>query len=82
MDNLVGVQVGQAAQDLSANVGNPFFFQTLAFGGCLGLKKQEKKNQDIPKENSHKDYVTRLPLLTDGSDTYRPNQRLSLSVTI
>jgi hypothetical protein len=34
MDDLVGVQMSQSAQDLAADVGNPFLLEALSLGGC------------------------------------------------
>lgn len=42
MDDFVGVEVSQAAEDFPAYVGNPFLLETLTFGSC------SKNNKVIP----------------------------------
>jgi len=59
MDDLVGVQMSQAAQDLAADVGYPFLLEALSLGGC-----KENQENKFPS-----DYAIPSAAVTDGSDT-------------
>jgi hypothetical protein len=43
MDDLIGVQMSQTAQNLTADVSDPFFFEALSFSGWNDLNKKRKK---------------------------------------
>ena len=64
MDDLIGVQMSQSAQNLTADVSDPFFFEALSFSGWNDLNKKERKNKFLL------DYVI-PPLLSNSSKWLR-----------